>query len=148
MQATPPDAFALRNSRLDAFLYADVGTELNGSTLTILSILARLGRDPWAEAARWAKLPKAAVIDSLAQSIAQMPLAPSALAETRATAARLILLLPSKTQSRRQNTNAVADSSAAPGWLFITTVYCAVFLGMCGELLQPGAGRRVCVQSP
>ncbi len=52
---TSTDAFALKNSDLNTFLFADVGTELNGSALTILSVLARLGEDPWAEAARWAK---------------------------------------------------------------------------------------------
>jgi hypothetical protein len=88
------DAFALQKSGLNSFLFAEVGTELNGSPLTILSVLARLGKDPWAEAARWARLPKAAMIDSLAKCIAQMPLGPQALLDARATAGRLILLLP------------------------------------------------------
>ena len=94
MQAMRADVFALKNSGLDAFLYADVGAEVNGSALTILSMLARLGKDPWAEAARWAALPTGAVIDSLAQSIAQMPLAPSGLASARIISARLVQLLP------------------------------------------------------
>ena len=34
------DAFALRNLGLDEFLFAEVGTEDNGSALTILSTLA------------------------------------------------------------------------------------------------------------
>ncbi|MGO9999451.1 MAG: hypothetical protein ACLPKW_17150 [Acetobacteraceae bacterium] len=93
-----PDAFALKNSGLNAFLFAEVGTELNGSQLTILSILARLGQDPWAEAARWAQLPKAAMIDCLVHSIAQMPLCPQAFVEARATASRLVLLLPTQTR--------------------------------------------------
>lgn len=42
MQATAPNVFALKNSGLDAFLYADVGAERNGSALTILSMIARL----------------------------------------------------------------------------------------------------------
>ncbi len=76
-----PDAFALKNSGLNEFLFAEIGTELNGSPLTILSILARLGQDPWAEAARLTKLPKAAMIDYLAQSIEKMPLGPRALTD-------------------------------------------------------------------
>jgi hypothetical protein len=67
---------------------------LNGSALTILSMIARLGRESWAEAARWATLPRAGAIEGLAQSIAQMPLVPTALTETRATAARLVQFLP------------------------------------------------------
>lgn len=129
MQATHPGAFALKNSGLDAFLYADVGAELNGSTLTILSMIARLGRDPWTEAAQWAALPRAGVIDSLAQSIAQMPLVPSALAETRTTAARLVQLLPAKTRDVWQGGAAKAET-AAPKWLPITILYCALAVGM------------------
>ena len=90
------DAFAFKNSGLNAFLFAEVGTELNGSPLTILSILARLGQDPWAEAAKWTKLPKATTIDRLAQSISQMPMSPEAIGEARSTASRLVQLLPSQ----------------------------------------------------
>lgn len=52
MQTTRSDVFALKKSGLEAFLYADVGIEANGSMLTILSLLARLGKDPWTEAAK------------------------------------------------------------------------------------------------
>ena len=95
---TSTNAFTLKNSDLNAFLFADVGTELNGSALTILSVLARLGQDPWAEAARWAKMPRAAAIDCLAQCIGKMPLGPQALAETFATASSLVQLLPVRTR--------------------------------------------------
>jgi hypothetical protein len=91
-------AFALKNAGLDAFLYADVGTELNGSMLTTLSMLARLGQDPWAKAADWAALSDAAGIDDLSQSIAQMPLTPASLAGSRDIAARLLKLLPGRPQ--------------------------------------------------
>ncbi len=89
------DVFALRDTGLDAFVFAEIGTELNGSMLTILSALARLGQDPWAEAARWANGPRAVAIDRLSASIVRMPLGAPALAEARATAARLLELLPS-----------------------------------------------------
>jgi hypothetical protein len=35
------------------------------------SILARLGKDPWTEAARWRELPMASATECLAQSIAE-----------------------------------------------------------------------------
>ena len=130
------NAFVLKSLGVDAFLFAGVGTELNGSTLTILSVLARLGRDPWAEAARWAKLPKAAVIDSLAQSIAQMPLCPSALAEARATAARLVLLLPAQTRLSRQSASADAAPPAMPKWVPLMILYCALALGMAANVMM------------
>ena len=89
-----PDIFAFKKSGLDGFLFAHVGTELNGSALTVQSMLARLGRDPWAEAARCASMPLPAVIDGLSASIAQMPLSPQCLADARATAETLSRLLP------------------------------------------------------
>jgi len=108
---TSTDAFGLKNSNLNAFLFADVGVELNGSALTILSILARLGEDPWAEAARWAGMPKAVAIDCLAQRIGKMQLNPQALADTSATASRLVLLLPLQTRAPEQSTR---GTSSAP----------------------------------
>lgn len=134
MQATRPDVFALKKLGLDPFLYADVGAETNGSMLTILSVLARLGKDPWAEAARWAALPTAAVIDSLAQSIAQMPLAPLALAEARDSAARLVQLLPMNTQSLRQG-SAAQPGTATPKVVPITILYFAFAVWMALNVL-------------
>ena len=88
------DVFAHGNSTLNAFLFAEVGNELNGSPLTVLSVLARLGWDPWIEATRWSKLTKGAGIEILTESISQMPLCKQALVDARVTASRLIPLLP------------------------------------------------------
>ncbi len=130
MQVTQPDVFALKNSSVEAFLYADIGEELNGSKLTILSMIARLGSDPWAEAARWAALPRAGAIESLAQDIDQMPLVPSALGEARATATRLVQLLPATTSGAQQGGVAKTEASAMPNWLPVTLLYGAMALGM------------------
>lgn len=94
-----PDAFALKNAAVNPFLYSEVGLELNGSTLTVLSTLARLGEDPWAQALNWARLPRPAIIDQLAERIRRMPLPPQALLDARATASRLSSLLPEQTHS-------------------------------------------------
>lgn len=130
MQATHPNVFALKNSGVDAFLYADIGAELNGSTLTILSMMARLGRDPWAEATRWATLPQAGAIESLAESIDQMPLVPSVLADTRAIAAQLVQLLPATARDAQRGGAAKKEASAIPNWLPVTLLYGAMALGM------------------
>ena len=130
MQATHPNVFALKNSGVEAFLYADIGAELNGSTLTILSMIARLGRDPWAEATKWAALPRAGAIESLAQDIDQMPLVPSALAEAHATATRLVQLLPAAIPVDQQGAAAKTEASAMPKWLPVTLLYGAMALGM------------------
>lgn len=129
------DAFALKNSGLNDFLFAEVGTELNGSTLTILSVLARLGQDPWAEAAKWTKLPKAAIIDRLAQCISEMPLCPQALSDARATASRLILLLPSQAATARPSDNAAARKPDVRKRVLVAICCAAVALGFAFNLM-------------
>lgn len=124
------NAFALQNSGLNPFLFAEVGTELNGSTLTILSVLARLGQDPWDQAARWAKLPKAAIVDRLVQCITQMPLCPQALVDARATASRLILLLPGQITETGVNSSTKAGGWALPGWAPVAFFFLALAAGM------------------
>jgi hypothetical protein len=88
--------FDLRDSSLNAFLFSDVGTEANGSSLTMLSLLARLGKDPWDEAAAWSRKPKDAAIRSLTDSISRMPPNQQVLDDARLTAARLVTLLPNQ----------------------------------------------------
>lgn len=88
------DAFALKRSGLDQFLFASIGVERNGMSLSPASVFARLGEDPWREAGRLAGLSKPAAIDNLAQTIASMPASPWPLPEATAIATRLIALLP------------------------------------------------------
>ena len=90
------DVNALQRSDLNAFLFADVGTEANGMILSVASVLARQGNDPWREAGRLADLPKAEATDSLARMIAGMPRSLWGLPDAVAIAVRLIGLLPAR----------------------------------------------------
>jgi disulfide bond formation protein DsbB len=119
------DAFTLQKSGFNAFLFAEVGIEQNGSTLTLLSTLARLGKDPWAQAAEWARMPKAAMLDGLTQSIARMPLGPGALADARATAGRLAMLLPSQTGPAGQAAARTIGGMKMPEWVPVI-IFCVV----------------------
>jgi hypothetical protein len=128
---TQSDVFALKKSGLEPLLFAEVGDEHNGSRLTVLSLLARLGLDPWAEAARWVTLPKSAAIACLAGNITRMPLSPQALAEAHATATRLILLLPVNNTVPGLAGRALPPSLAAmPEWLPMMLLFCALAIGM------------------
>lgn len=91
-----PDVSALQRSDLNNFLFADVGMEANGMTLSVVSVLARQGSDPWREAGRLADLPNAAATDSLARTIADMPESRWNLPDAMAIAARLTGLLPAR----------------------------------------------------
>jgi len=91
---TKADVSALSHSDLNDFLFADVGMEASGMTLSVLSVLARLGMDPWQEAGRLARLPRKAAVDGLAAIIAAMPASLWSLQDATAIAARLVALLP------------------------------------------------------
>ena len=144
MHNTRTDVFAFRNSGLEAFLCADVGAEPNGSDLNVLSMIARLDRDPWEEALGWASLPRPAAVEQLACAIGQMLLVPSALAGAHVTAARLVQLLPASAPMTRQAGPAKANPAAVPGWLPITMLYCAMAVGMTlSALLAPRPPKSV-----
>ncbi len=76
----------------DDFLFSPIGEERNGSTLSVVSALARSDVDPWQEAAKLARLPRTTATERLAGIIAALPDATSFDAGT--IAARLIALLP------------------------------------------------------
>jgi hypothetical protein len=109
-----PDVTTIQRSDLNQFLFADIGTEANGMTLSVLSVFARRGSDPWTEAGRLAVLPKAEATDSLARMIANMPNSLWTLPDAVAIAARLIGMLPTRPAlgirrvARRWPTNQIA----------------------------------------
>jgi hypothetical protein len=88
------DAFALRRFGLDEFLFASIGTEPSGMTLSLLSVFARRGDDPWNEAGKLVGLPKGDAIDSIAQAIVRMPRSVWTLPDATTIATRLVALLP------------------------------------------------------
>ncbi len=65
-------------------------------------------------AGQWAKLPKAAIVERLTQSIVQMPLPEQALRDAGQTAKRLILLLPAQAVLP---TGSGTIGFGLPGWL-------------------------------
>ena len=85
-----PQAFPPLGQEYEPFLYAVVCDEGNGMPLTMVSAIARSGADPWKEAARLAKLPKAVALEALARVIPD-----HGVADGEAIANRLLSLLPS-----------------------------------------------------
>jgi len=86
--------FSLLHSDLNDFLFASVGEEQNGVTLSVVSALTRLGLDPWAEAARLTPLPKARAAEALATLIARLPISRTLSPDDLAISQRLVELLP------------------------------------------------------
>jgi hypothetical protein len=86
--------FSPVNSEFNDFLYALVGDEGNGMTLSVISALTRLDIDPWQEAARLSDLSKEKAVQALAPIIARLPGGQWADADTPNIAVRLAGLLP------------------------------------------------------
>ena len=124
------DINAIKNSKLNSFLYAEVGPECNGSSLTILSMLARLGEDPWTLAARWARTSKVEAVDLLAASMRRMPLTPQALEDARSTASRLIVLLPGQSDGVASSSSSSLKAGIAPEWLRTIFLFSGLLIWM------------------
>lgn len=86
--------YALHHSGLEAFLFAPLWQEENGSVLSVLSALARLGTDPWGEAAILASKPKKDAAEALAAILARLPKASLEHAGCVKVAERAVKLLP------------------------------------------------------
>lgn len=91
---TPAASVSFFRSEFNDFLYAAIGSERNGMTLSLLSALARLNVDPWEEAAGLSQLPKHTAAQKLASLIARLPPGAWAQGDCHAIAERLIELLP------------------------------------------------------
>ena len=89
-----PARFSLLNASFDDFLFASIGEEASGMPLSVASVLARHGTDPWVEAGRLARLPRAKATEALAAMIAEVPLPNWQPSEVPGIVARLIALLP------------------------------------------------------
>jgi hypothetical protein len=103
-------------SEFDAFLYASIAEEHNGTLLSVLSALARLNLDPWDEAARLAGLPRAAASQILTKLIAALPEGPSASSDPEALAERLMALLPKRAASTGRSAAVEAQRAATASY--------------------------------
>jgi hypothetical protein len=84
-----------QKSEFDPFLYAPVGEERNGMSLSVLSALARLDVDPWKEAATLTKMPAPAATLRLTSLLSSLPSDAAALLAP-STVLRLLALLPNE----------------------------------------------------
>jgi hypothetical protein len=98
---TPAAAASFVSAELSEFLYAPIGSENNGMTLSVLSALTRLNIDPWDEAAQLCELPKHAAATRLCSLIARLPAGSWTYADCQGIAEHLIELLPYRSSSRQ-----------------------------------------------
>lgn len=119
-----PHLFVLSHSFLNKFLYTEIGIEKNGSPLTILSVLARLGKDPWAEAEHCLKMPQSKAVDCLARDLLNMEVYANRLDDARHAASQAIARLHSSRKTKTGN------SSAATAKIGMALIFCVFALGL------------------
>lgn len=81
---------------LDRFLFAQVGNEVDGVPLSVISALTRLGLDPWEEASRLSSLSDREAAEQLARLIADLPSDAHCLHGAREISGGLVSLLPER----------------------------------------------------
>jgi hypothetical protein len=77
----------------DEFLGAPISEDRNGTTLSVLSALARLDVDPWQEATSLARMPREAAAVRLTALIGALPREPASAIPLKTGAADLVALL-------------------------------------------------------
>lgn len=78
----------------DRFLFATVGEDRNGASVTVVSALARLGLEPWNEAADLAALQPPAALARLEMLLSDFGDVPALEQDHGSVAAKLVSLLP------------------------------------------------------
>jgi hypothetical protein len=135
-------------SEFDAFLYAPILEEQNGTLLSMLSALARANLDPWDEAARLARLPHEAATRSLTALIAALPVRPPACLDSDAVVKRLIALLPKYVTPDRCSTSIEPLPASGPdsralirSWIFYIALMLSLLVNqwLIGRSLQNAA---------
>jgi hypothetical protein len=86
--------FAPLRPDLDPFLFALIGEERNGNSLSTISALTQLGLDPWEEAGRLSGLAKRDAIERLTDLILKLSDGRRPPAEAQQIAVRLVDVLP------------------------------------------------------
>ena len=101
MTSSPSVAYLTR--QFDDFLFARIDEGSDSTPLSVLSMLARLDMDPWEEAAKLARLPRAAAARRLVEFISATPDAPSAYLNAKTVSDQLLNLLPSPVLPRQEH---------------------------------------------
>ncbi len=108
------DYFRQGGTPFDDFLYAVLGHDKAGNSVSVLSALARLGRDPWDEAAELSALSSAAAQTRLEGLMARFSDVPVGARDPRATIPGLVALLPTASNAKPGVGNALPAGLRRP----------------------------------
>jgi hypothetical protein len=125
-----------QNPQFDAFLFASVGEDRNGTLVSVLSALARFGVDPWKEAETLAYLSQADATDRLNEMILTLADVPSAPTDHHGIASRLVTLLP-RARTIQTNVRKAAGPVAPEQSLQIVLWAGVMLIFLLGQMIAP-----------
>jgi hypothetical protein len=105
----------LLGTEFNEFLFARVNVGPYGGHLSVVSALARLDLDAWAEAAKLARLPSDIAAGKLSELLAKVSEIPQTPKEAQKVAVRLVALLPGHQQDGAQKSEQPASSDHSVG---------------------------------
>lgn len=125
----------------DGFLYADLGQDRAGNTVSVLSALARLGRDPWDEASELSALSSAGAQTRLGVLLARFHDVPELGRDANAIIPQLVALLPATPKGTMRVANALPSGTKLPGaGAIIAVLMVVLFLVQTFILGSDGSG--------
>jgi len=119
----------MRHSDLEGFLSEPIWEEKNGCMLSILSAFARLGIDPWQEAARLAAMPREAAAAALAKLLTGLP-SPSPEPPDHSEIARNLVQVLPKSAAPPRAAEAKGQAKAIPGWSILEVILMGALAGV------------------
>ncbi|WP_116134249.1 hypothetical protein [Tropicimonas sp. IMCC34043] len=124
----------------DLFLYASVGEDRNGYGVTVLSALARLGLDPWKEAADLSALGQADACARLETQLSAFNDVPTLARNHTLVAEKLTRLLPQPLTRRASMLTGPAKfkAPAIPIWWIFAALIVLLVLARFYGLANPG----------
>ena len=132
IEMTTSPSVSYLTPQFDDFLFARINEDSEATPLSVLSVLARLGVDPWEEAAKLARLERFSAAKRLVEFIAATPGAPSAYLSAKTVSDKLIDLLPSSAgaaiqPSQERGVRALTKSRLL-GWPVVIAAILAILL--------------------
>ena len=124
----------------ERFLYASVGEERNGSVVTVLSALARLGLDPWTETADLITLGREGARARLGTLLARFRDVPALARHHDSVARDLSQLLPEARTSASLKRAASTVASGRPGSTGAILAVLAIIFALFQVLMAGGSG--------
>jgi len=123
-----------QDPQFEPFLYAPLGEDRHGSSVTVLSMLARLGVDPWGEASELSRLPAAAARQRLEALMTRFHDVPTLVPDRGGIVSGRLALLP-RQAAPRNGTSAkpATPPQEAPSYWIIST---ALLVGLIALLAQ------------